>query len=204
MRPFGGANQIPDIYVSVKTLDMKCLFYLCLVLSVISACKESPEFQFEKDGVSFTCPAGWSIGEEEDFEGMGHYLAIEKNGLDPSGIVTISWINDSLDLTEWYETFIEGMAEEPVYANSNIKFPPGKPGKFNNIHTMTGSFQGEILGLKHEGSIHVFYAGDKTFAIMKQGAIPDREDNAPGFKTIESSFSFSSEGAAKKASPKDL
>ena len=45
-----------------------------------------------------------------------------------------------------------------------------------------------LLGLDHEGNIHFFYKGDKTFAILIQEATEDNMTNKPGFDLIEKSF----------------
>ena len=66
---------------------------------------------FNKQAVSFTIPEGWTLTEEEDFDGKGYYLSIEKDGELSSGLVTISWLNDSADLilnccqTPWWMMF---------------------------------------------------------------------------------------------------
>ena len=56
------------------------------------------------------------------------------------------------------------------------------------MNTTSINFTDSLLGLKHEGIIHIFYEKEKTFSIFIQGAIEDKVKNKDGFKLIERSF----------------
>ena len=79
---------------------MKNAALLLLFLFITFSCKESIETKFEKDGVSLTCPQGWKITDQENFDDEGYYLSIEKDGFDSSGLFSITWVNINLDLDE--------------------------------------------------------------------------------------------------------
>lgn len=164
------------------------IIYGLLLISVLSCKQETPEFKFEKEGVSFTCPAGWNISEEENIDDMGYYLSVEKDGFNSSGLVSITWVSDSLVLQDYIELYKDELRNNIIYKNSNLNFQPSKISEFNTISSNSAQFEVSILGLKHEGEIITFYGPNKTFVIFRQEAIEDRLKNHLGFEIIEKSF----------------
>ena len=167
---------------------MRSKVYLILILLISMSCKEASETKFAKDGISLTCPTGWKITEEENIENQGYYLSIEKDGLTSSGLFTLSWLSNRLDLYEWIDIYKEQLSSNIVYRNSNLTFGEPFESEFNNISSVAVKFNVSILGLKHEGIIHVFYGNDKTISILKQEAIEDKIKNEKGFEMIEKSL----------------
>ncbi len=155
---------------------------------MLTSCQESPEFKFEKNGVSFTSPSGWAITEEESFEDGSYYLSIEKDGFDSSGIITITWVSDSLSLDDSIEIHKDELKSNIIYKNANLTFEPILNNKFNKISSHSSRFKFKLLGLKHEGILHSFHGGNRTYIILKQEAVEDKIKNKLGFKTIEESF----------------
>jgi hypothetical protein len=167
---------------------MKKLIPILLALFVITSCEVTPEVTFERDGVLVTSPKGWKITDEENFDDQGYYLAIEKDGFDSSGLVAITWIKSELDLVEWMSIIKDEMKDNLVYKNSNLSFENQSKGKFNGINTTSVPYTSSILGLKHEGIIHVFHENGNTFEILIQEALEDKVKNRNGFEQIEQSF----------------
>lgn len=108
--------------MQLKTATIKYLLISFLTITILTGCQESPETKFEKNGISFTCPTGWKITEEENLDNQGYYLSIEKDGFNSSGLLTVSWVNDILDLNEWLEALMDGLKNDIIYKNSNLKF----------------------------------------------------------------------------------
>ncbi len=48
-----------------------------LIFSIVS-CTLAQEVKFDKFGISFICPSGWKITDEEIFNNNGYYLSCEK------------------------------------------------------------------------------------------------------------------------------
>ncbi|WP_103069502.1 hypothetical protein [Aquimarina sediminis] len=165
---------------------LSILLFFCILIS----CKESPETKFKKDRIQFICPSGWKITDEQDYDNKGFYVSVEKDGFDSSGVITISWINDSLDLNTWLSDFQEELRNNSIYKNSNLNFKTPTNDNFNNIHSIATGFQLNLLGVTHEGVIHVFYKNNKTIAILKQEAIEDKSMNKAGFDRLEQSFTI--------------
>lgn len=166
----------------------KILLLAFAAVVLISCGQPSPETNFDKFGVSFTCPKGWSITEEEDFDGEGYYLSIEKDGFTSSGIVTVTWVNGILDLSDWLDVFKEELKNNIVYKNSDLAFEAAVNNDYNSINSLASKFTATILGVKHQGIIHLFNYGDRTVAVLKQEALEDKAKNKLGFGIIEHSF----------------
>ena len=158
------------------------------LLSILACSKPSPEVKFEKLGVAFTCPEGWKVTDEEDIDGEGYYLTIEKDGFDASGLLTVSWTNDSLDLEEILDIYQEELENNVIYQNTNLAFDQTNETTFSKIPAQSRKYQVSLLGVAHEGYLYAFYGKNRTFAIIKQEAIEDQAKNQKGFEIIEGSF----------------
>lgn len=167
---------------------MKNFLILLFILFAHNSCQEASETEFKKDGISLTSPKGWKITDQENLDDQGYYLSIEKEGLNSSGLISISWINGELDLKEWINMYKDELRNNIIYKNSNLIFEKENKSMFNNINTTSLNFSTSLLGINHEGNIHFFYEKGRTFAILKQEAIEDQVKNKHGFKLIEQSF----------------
>jgi len=177
-------------YCNYKIERMKHILFTVLIFSVLISCKESPETKFEKYGISLTCPTGWKITDEENLDNQGYYIAIEKDGFNSSGLVAVTWVNDSLDLYSWLEIFQDELKNNIVYKYSNLIFETPTRNEFNKSSSIAAAFKVSIIGVKHEGIIHVFYGNDKTIAVLIQEAVEDKAKNKTGFDIIERSFTL--------------
>jgi len=170
---------------------MKHILFTVLIFGVLFSCKESSEMEFEKDGISFTSPASWKITDQETMSNnAGYFLSVERDGFSSSGLLTLTWVYDSLDLSYWLDLYKEGFMAQFVYKNSDLIFEAPVSDVFNNYNTIAVNYTVSILGVEHEGLIHVFHGYNKTIAIVKQEAIEDKDNNRVGFDIIEQSFSL--------------
>lgn len=167
---------------------MKNLIIILCFFITLSSCQETPATKFEYDGVSLISPKGWAITDQENLDDEGYYLSIEKDGMDASGLLSISWINYEFDLNEWMSIYKDELTNNIIYEYADLTFGEQKEDVFNDINTISISFTANILGLKHDGVIHFFYEKDKTFAILRQEAHEDKTSNKDGFELIEQSF----------------
>lgn len=181
--------RLQHSYFSFHTNIFRMRIALFFLVSLLFfSCKESPETKFEKDGISFTCPAGWKITDQEGFDEQGYYLAIQKDGINASGFISVTWVNGEIDLEEWMNIYKDELSNNFIYKNSNVSFGEPYPETFQDTDCLALDFTATILGMKHEGLIRVFYTEDKTVAILNQQAEEDKEKNEPGFEAFENSF----------------
>ncbi len=166
---------------------MKIIFKIS-VFCLLFSCTQKPALSFTKFGVKFTAPSGWTLAEEEKINDNGYYVSIEKEGYNASGLLTISWINDSINLTAWLKICEDELKNNMVYRNSHLVFTPVMKGQYNNYSGISKRFSFKLLNLAHEGQIIIFYVGNRTIAIIKQEAIEDSIENKVGFDKLEQSF----------------
>ena len=102
--------------------------------------------------------------------------------------MTVSWVNGFIGDENYMDIYKTELRDNIIYRNSNLDFGDTYTGKFNEYNCLITEFTASFIGLKHEGSLYIFYTGGKTIAILRQEAVEDKADNANGFKTLETSF----------------
>ncbi|MDL2320335.1 hypothetical protein LJC45_04300 [Alistipes sp. OttesenSCG-928-B03] len=166
---------------------MKKLFIALSYIVLLAACgTKSTETQFEKHGVSFTCPADWEITDENnDFDCF--YTTIEKQGTAGNGMVTVTWIFDDIDQEDYINMYIEWLKETEGLTKLVIThIPDASFGKYESIalrYTMN------FMSIPYHGEVHTFKTGGKAIIINTQGRVKYTAENAEGFRIIEESFS---------------
>jgi hypothetical protein len=164
----------------------KSIIIVFFVVVVSSCGPQGPGGNFLRDGISFTYPSGWSITEQEDLDGAGYYLSVEKTGFDASGLLTLTWINGVLDSRDYLEIIQEEYKNQKLL--NNLEFQSARDDSFNGIQSISCDFKFNTLGVEHSGVIYVFVRGENTYSIIKQEAIEDISKNKQGFELIESTF----------------
>ena len=172
---------------------MKKITAIAVVLLFCVACSKtaSPPSNFNKRGVSFSVPAGWRV-TDEDLEGGGNYISVEKDGFDSSGLITMMWIPGELDLEEGDEIHKEELRASPLLKNSKPKFSPIQSSDFRGNQAMTATYTMSILGVAHTGQVWSFNKDDYYYLFVKQEADEDHAENKAGFEAVVESIKFGS------------
>jgi len=144
------------------------------------------ENRFESTVFSFDVPADWSITDKEQIDEGIYYLAVEKNGFDSSGLMTIVSFEYLIDLDESIRINIEQLQNNPMAGNLN--FGSIRDAQFNGIAARSASFNFNTMGVKHEGLVYAFSSKKNSIVILLQEALEDKNENSNGFDTIERSF----------------
>ena len=84
-------------------------------------------------------PSAWKISAEDSLDGAGYCLSIEKRGLDESGLVTITCINDSIDLETYMNVFKKSLAER-MTLGSKASYTGLKPSIYGRIDVLSTSY----------------------------------------------------------------
>jgi hypothetical protein len=142
--------------------------------------------RFENNVFSFNFSDDWKITDTEKIEEGVYYMAVEKNGFDSSGLMTIVSFEELIDLDESIILNIEELQSNVVLRN--FKFEPIKNDQFNGIASRSARFVFNTLGIKHEGFVCAFSSDNNSVVIIKQEALEDKKINQEGFETIEKSF----------------
>lgn len=158
---------------------------ICILLIITFSC-ESNGGQFSKGGVSFSYAPGWSITDQEEINDGGYYLSIEKDGFEESGLITVTYLEDSLELYSYMQLLQINYQDEMHFEDH--KFNTIREGEFNGIDCISSKFTFNALGLEYKGVLYVLVSENKTFSLLFQEAIEDTSINKEGFKTVKSTF----------------
>ncbi len=169
---------------------MKKLLFLLGVCLTLAGCSPSPspETHFSRDGITFTCPNGWQIKDEENLDGLGYSLSVEKDGFSSSGLIMVNWINIPMDEEMYMETYREELGNNVIYKNAGMAFTDNVPGEYAGHPTLTCTYTASIMGVDHRGTLHILTTEDKTITLCIQEATEDIEKNAVGFEKVETTF----------------
>lgn len=121
-------------------------------------------------------------------EGDGYYLSCEMDGFTSSALVTMAWVNDSMDLDAMLELYQGELTNNEIFKHTNITFDLPADGSYNGISARLTNYHLTLLGDKTEGTLYCFYGPMKTFAIVVQESTEDHVKNKSGFDVIENSF----------------
>jgi len=163
-------------------------FISLLIVTIFCSCsKEIKEKNYISKDLEIDFPVGWKITDQEDF-GAGKYFAIEKNGFNSSGVVTISFVESDRDLKEWINLNIKELKSNFILKKANVKFDKIIKTKFQNIDALSSGYTLKLLGVDHSGIIYAFSKNGKVFAFMQQGADEDSDDNEEGFIHLQNNL----------------
>lgn len=165
---------------------IKSILSLIILAFLAFSCEYKSEEKFLKDGVSFTYPSDWIITEQENLNGKGYYLCIEKKGVSESGLITFTWVETAIGSLEYIHRLQQEFRNQELI--TNLGFTPPKKSRFNKIPSISCDFHFKTLGVSYSGVIYAFTFGQKTFSVIKQDALEDISKNKSGFKLIESTF----------------
>jgi len=163
---------------------MKKFLSGCFLL-ILLACSGSKETPAEVYDLSFTCPAGWTVSEQEDY-GDSKYMSIEKEGFSSSGIVMITYANEEFELTDYLDIHKESYKEQKIF--SNIKFNLVKDSSYGQYDGILAEYRVSVMSVAHVGRMYVFHAKGKTICVTEQEAVEDSAKNKTGFEKIRETF----------------
>lgn len=167
---------------------MNLLNNLLVIVSLIvfSSGYSMAQNSFSKDGVSFKYPSDWEITEQNDLDGNGYYLAIEKIGEEESGLVVITWINKEIEGEE-YMKIIQDQYKDQEDLES-LTFETTKKSTFNKVPSVSVNMKFDLDDRNFKALIHTFVSTERTFLVLKQNVYEDISKNKEAFNLIESTF----------------
>ena len=141
---------------------------------------------YQGNGFSFSYPEDWNVTDDELIEEGIHYMAVEKKGINSSGLITIVSFDYIMDQDLMIEMNIEELKLNSFI--NNLNFAPVENDKFSTIKSRTSSFEFSTMGLKHQGKIIAFTSEGSSYVLLTQEALEDHQENVQGFRIIENSF----------------
>ena len=169
------------------------LFLSIIITILFISCSlpiSSPEKNFSSNGVSFKIPKGWEITEKEDNAPSDFYISIEKKRVFNSGVITFTWVEDSVNLEDWLQLYKTELDKNFVIAGmAHPVFDEYKHLTFNNIKAVSCEYSEDSEDLPLTGKIICFHGKNRSYGIIFQGMDKDKETNRKGYYAFEKSFS---------------
>lgn len=165
---------------------MKKILILCFIATTLS-CSGSKDIPVGVFDLFFTCPAEWKVTEKEDY-GDSKYICIEKDGLNESGLVMITYSDEEFELPEYMDIYRDLFKEQ--MALSETVFDEIKMDYYGQHKSLVCDYTVSIMSIPHEGRFYAFHANGKTVCITEQEATEDKDKNKYGFEKIKETLIF--------------
>lgn len=158
---------------------------MALILCICTGCarhySKTENLPFNGHGVQFTIPAGWKA--EGSLSSAGDRISVEKKGLGSSALLSISALNQNLDVEETLQRFIDAFEQNAIYERAD--FSPIREEAFGSYNALASSFSFRLFTIDFEGQLCCFSAAEKTIVVMKQVATEDEAATRQGYALIE-------------------
>lgn len=151
------------------------------------------ETLFEKDGISFISPAGWTISDIGDINETGSYISCQRKGYGSSGIFMLSWINAIMDANIYIKNYRNEIEKNFLMKVGRVEFTEPSATFFNDIPCLYSTYTAVVLGVESMGEIYSFSTAGKTFMLVFQESLDESEKNKAGFEKIKLSFRCNSD-----------
>ncbi|MDA9773677.1 hypothetical protein N9B82_01860 [Saprospiraceae bacterium] len=152
-----------------------------------NACFDYPAQEFERQGISFTCPSGWKLTDLMEFGPMGGQVTAEKAGYGASGLVIISWFNFDIDPDSSIEGLEEGLSTGLLRLRK-CKFSEIEDYQLGGFPARRKTYNGQLLGQKIVGELIGFSEKERTITIAIQENVEDIDENRLGFQELMASI----------------
>jgi len=166
---------------------MKIYAPLIVIAVLFIGCMgEEPQID-TSSGVTYTCPEGWSITDELDYGGVGHYSACEKDGENSSGVFVLSWFGVEQELSESLgdmRSTIEGGYDDE---GMDIEVSEPEDAFFNGYEALVSDYSLSLGEIDFQGKIIAFNCNEKSAVILSQEAAKDHDEYLADFERIGNS-----------------
>ena len=165
----------------------KIVLFAFILLLTFGFAKEQ-DFNYLKNGVSFTLPGSWKTISDEQLPGKGYYFSSESGGKNSTGLFSLVTVNTMENPVKALLLQQTNMKEEAIYKDSGIEFTEIVQGRFGSMDARIVTYEAIVSGIKVRGTIYCFNCSEKTYLLFFQSGIKDQKNNAKVFKMIELTF----------------
>lgn len=179
----------PAISLRKTWIFAGCLLFLCTgILPVARGKEKQKEFNYLRNGVSFSLPSSWRIIADETLPDKSTYFSAESTGKKTTGLFTLVSINDVQKPAKALLVNMQNMKESDLYKDSGIEFTAFEPARFGSMEGQKHHYESIVKGTKIAGTIYCFNCSDKTYLLFMQSGLHDRKNNLKAFDLIEITF----------------
>lgn len=162
--------------------------FFSLILSFSNSYGKDKEFNYLKNGVSFTLPNDWRTISDESLPNKGYYYSAESTGKKTTGLFTLVTITDEMNPVKALLVQQGNMKEEPIYKDSGIEFTAIENCRFGSMDAKKVTYEAVVKSIKVSGMIYCFNCSEKTYLLFFQSGIDDLKNNLKVFRLIEITF----------------
>jgi hypothetical protein len=179
----------PVIFSNLKGLKsiIGCFFLIFLFFQA-NAKEKQKEFNYLKNGVSFSLPGTWKTISDESLPGKGYYYSAESTGKKASGLFTLVTINNMENPIKTLMVQMQNMKESDLYKDAGIEFTAIEKSHFGSTEANKILYESIVKGIKVSGTIYCFNCSEKTYMIFFQTGLSDMKNNLKAFELIELTF----------------
>ncbi len=174
-----------QIYLT-KFIIASCVFFA--LTSIALADGKDKEFNYLKNGVSFTLPGNWRTIADEPMPDKGFYFSAESTGKNTTGLFNLVTINTMENPVKTLLVQQRNMKEEELYKDSGIEFTAIENSRFGSMDAARVKYESVVKGTKVAGTIYCFNCSEKTYLVFLQSGMNDLKNNTKVFKLIEITF----------------
>ena len=185
-KPSGSGAILP--FVSILTKGKIALLVLTLLLSVLGLFAKEKQFNYLKNGVSFSIPGDWKTISDETLPNKGYYYSAESTKKNTTGLFNLVTINNMENPVKSILVQEKNMKEEAIYQESGIEFTAIENCNFGSMDARKANYESVVKGTKVSGTIYCFNCSEKTYLIFFQTGLKDKKSNAKVFRMIELTF----------------
>lgn len=163
-------------------------FFLVLLFFISHAKERQKEFNYLKNGVSFSLPGTWRTISDEPLPDKGYYYSAESTGKNASGLFTLVTINNMEKPVKALLVQMQNMKESELYKDSGIEFTAIEDSRFGSMEANRMMYEAVVKNTKVTGTIYCFNCSEKTYMVFLQSGMSDRKNNIKAFDLIELTF----------------
>lgn len=175
-------------FTSILTKGKIALFLFILLLSVPELYAKEKQFNYLKNGVSFSIPEDWKTISDETLPNKGYYYSAESTKKNSTGLFNLVTINNLENPVKSLLVQEKNMKEEAIYQKSGIEFTAIESCNFGSMDAKKADYESVVKGTKVSGTIYCFNCSEKTYLIFFQTGLKDQKNNAKVFRMIELTF----------------
>lgn len=186
---FSNKSKHPVIFTTLEGLKSitGCFFLLVLFLHA-DAKEKQKEFNYLKNGLSFSLPGTWKTISDESLPDKGYYFSAESTGKKASGLFSVVTINNVENPVKALLVQIQNMKESDIYKEAGIEFTAIEDSRFGSMEAKKLMYESIVKGIKVSGTIYCFNCSEKTYMVFFQTGLSDLKNNLKAFELIELTF----------------
>jgi hypothetical protein len=164
------------------------LLFSLLLLPEAKGKEKVKEFNYLRNGVSFSLPSTWKIISDESLPDKGNYISAESTGKKSTGLFTLVTINEEQKPAKALLVHMQNMKESDLYKETGIEFTAIEAATFGSMEGRKLHYESIVKGTKISGTIYCFNCSEKTYLVFMQTGLKDKKSNLKAFNLIEITF----------------